>query len=260
LLLEGLRQFARALDHPLFEGRVGFLELPGHVVEALGERFHLLTGLHLDAMSQLTRADLGCALFESAARLDHAAGQEEAGAHGEHHAEEDEEPGARDRRAQWLKGFLERLLDEDAPPKRGDGGVGGENAAVPEIARDGHRARRRVPGVGRGQRGPHLVELAQIGLLEHEADVRMGDQRPLAIHHEGSPGLSDLDLGDDVPNELEVDLGDRHAPATDGKRDGHVGLGFFAKKDGAVIDTTGPRHREAGVLGVVGLASHHLHS
>ena len=113
--------------------------------------------------------------------------------------------------------------------------MGGEDAAALEVAGDGHLISRRCAGACSGERGPHLGELAHIGVLEHEADVRMGDQRALAIHHESSPCFADLDLRDDVPDELEVDVGHRHTPTAtagkrdDGKRHDHVRLGSLRK-------------------------------
>ena len=91
----------------------------GHLVEAFGQRLHLVAGLHIDAVSQLAGADLGRALLEGADRLDHAAGQEDAGADREEHAEEDQEPGARHGCAHSLEGLLQRLLDEDDSTEAG---------------------------------------------------------------------------------------------------------------------------------------------
>jgi hypothetical protein len=55
----------------------------------------------------------------------------------------------------------------------------------------------------------------------------MRDEFPGPVQHEGDTGLADVDVGDDVPNELQIDLGDRHprALARAGDSDGHEGFG-----------------------------------
>ena len=77
-----------------------------------------------------------------------------------------------------------------------------------------------------GERRLDLREPAERGLLQHEADVGMGDQRSLPVHDEGVAGLADLDLGHDVPDELQIDVGhgDPGALAAAGDRDRHVRL------------------------------------
>ena len=42
-------------------------------------------------------------------------------------------------------------------------------------------------------------------------NVRMGDEPPIGIDHEGVSALAHFDLRDDIPDELEIDLGDAHA-------------------------------------------------
>ncbi len=89
----------------------------------------------------------------------------------------------------------------------------------------------------------------------------MGDQPPLRIDHVGVAALAHLDLGDHVPDQLEVDLGDAHAGVAAGasKRERHVGLGFAAEIDRPVIDLAGDRLGEFRILGIVRLACHHVH-
>lgn len=66
----------------------------------------------------------------------------------------------------------------------------------------------------------------------------MRDQAPLRPDHVGVPVLADLDLGDDVPDQLQIDLGDADAGilARAGQRQRHVGLGVPAEIDRPVID------------------------
>ena len=69
----------------------------------------------------------------------------------------------------------------------------------------------------------------------------MRDQPAVAVDHIGVAVLADLDLRDHVPDQLEIDLGDADAGLAPraGERERHVGLGFAAEIDRAVIDLVG---------------------
>ena len=73
--------------------------------------------------------------------------------------------------------------------------------------------------------------------------------------------LADLDLRDDVPDQLEIDLRDTHPGVTPGagNRERHVGLGLAAEIDRAVVDFMGDRLGELRILGIVGVAADHVH-
>ena len=113
----------------------------------------------------------------------------------------------------------------------------------------------------RGQRALHLIEPREVRLLEHQADVGMGDERALGVHHEGLARLADLDLGDDVPDELEVHLGrgDSTGLAALRDRDDHVGLGLFPEVHRPPVDPPGLGLDEPGVGREVGLAADRVH-
>ena len=73
--------------------------------------------------------------------------------------------------------------------------------------------------------------MPQIGLAQHEADVGIGDEEAVAVDDVGLALVADLDPRDDVPDELEIDVGDRHRPvvAARAKRNRHVRLGLLAE-------------------------------
>ncbi|HEY2978792.1 MAG TPA: hypothetical protein VGJ35_12565, partial [Burkholderiaceae bacterium] len=69
----------------------------------------------------------------------------------------------------------------------------------------------------------HLRQRLQIGFLEHQADVRVRDQRAGGVDHVSQTALPDLDARDHVPYELQVQVGHRDAAiAPRGPRDRHV--------------------------------------
>ena len=65
----------------------------------------------------------------------------------------------------------------------------------------------------------------------------MCDQPPLRVDHIGVTMLADLDLRDNVPDELEVDLGDRDAGIAPcaGERKRHVRFRLASKIHRAVV-------------------------
>jgi hypothetical protein len=77
----------------------------------------------------------------------------------------------------------------------------------------------------------------------------MGDEPALAVDHEGVAFVADADGADDVPDELQVHVGDGHAGvlADMGERDRHIGLGAAAEFDRTEPDLVGHGLREAGV-------------
>jgi hypothetical protein len=260
LLLEGLAQLAGALLDLALEARVGLLEVARHAVELLGQAFQLVAGAHHDAIAQVTLAELGRPRLEGPDRPHHPAGQDQADDHRQDDANQLEQGGAADRGLQGGEGLLERLLDEDRPPQRGDRHVRGQDPLVPQVARDDDRVRRRPRRPRGGQGGLDVLEPAEVGLLEHQADVGVGDQRALPFHHEGQPGLAHPDLGHHVPDELEVHLHRGDAPLLPlGDGDGHVGLGLLAEIHGPAVEPAGAGLRKPGVGREVGIAAEHVH-
>ena len=66
----------------------------------------------------------------------------------------------------------------------------------------------------------------------------MRDQPALRADHIGMAVFADLDLGDHVPDQLEVDLGDADARVLAGarQRQRHVGLGLASEIHRAVVN------------------------
>ena len=80
-------------------------------------------------------------------------------------------------------------------------------------------------------RGLHVRQMGEVRLAQHQADVGVGDEEALAVDDVGLALVADLDPRDDVPDELEVDVGNRHrsAVAAGADRNRHVRLGFLAE-------------------------------
>ncbi len=89
----------------------------------------------------------------------------------------------------------------------------------------------------------------------------MRDQPALRAHHIGMAVLADLDVGDHVPDQLQIDFGDGNAGvlAGAGQRQRHVGLGLAAEIDRPVIDLVGDGLGEFRILGEVEAAVDHVH-
>ena len=89
----------------------------------------------------------------------------------------------------------------------------------------------------------------------------MRDQAAVGIDHIGVAVLADLDPGDHVPDQLEIDLRDADAGLAPraGERQRHVGLGFAAEIDRAVIDLVGHGLGEFRLVGIVDAAADHVH-
>ena len=77
----------------------------------------------------------------------------------------------------------------------------------------------------------HVRKLRQVGLAQHQADVGIGDEESRTVDDVSLPLLSDLDARHDVPDELQVDVGEDHGPlvAARAQSDGHVRLGLLAE-------------------------------
>ena len=112
-------------------------------------------------------------------------------------------------------------------------------------------------GTGRAD----LRKGGQIGLLQHEANVRVRDEPAPRIDHIRVPVLADLDLGDDVPDELEVHLGgdDPGVLPASGEGDRHIGLRLLAEVHWAEVRPPGPGLEELRFAGVVCVAPNHVH-
>ena len=81
-------------------------------------------------------------------------------------------------------------------------------------------------------RGSHLREAGQVRVAQHQADIGMRNQPPVRVDDIGMTALADLDLGDHVPDQLEIDFGDADPSvlARAGQRQCHIGLGLSRRK------------------------------
>ncbi len=89
----------------------------------------------------------------------------------------------------------------------------------------------------------------------------MGEQVALAVHRVGLAGLADPDLGDHVPDELEVDLHDGDAGALAAARhgDGHVRLGLLPEVHRAVVGPPRLGLAKLRIARKIDLAAHDVH-
>ena len=53
-------------------------------------------------------------------------------------------------------------------------------------------------------------KLRQVGFAQHEPDVRIGDEKAVAVDDVRLALVADLDARHDVPDELQIDVGDGH--------------------------------------------------
>ena len=111
------------------------------------------------------------------------------------------------------------------------------------------------------QRQGDVRQPAQVGLAQDDADVRVGDEQTAFVHHVGRAGLADMDARDDVPDEFEVDLGDRDAGAAAGagNRQGEIGLQLLAEIDLAQVALVGPGMGKLRLLAEVRAARQRVH-
>jgi hypothetical protein len=102
-----------------------------------------------------------------------------------------------------------------------------------------------------------LRQVGEIGVAQDEANVRMRDQTAVAIDDIGIAALPDLQPGNHVPDQLQIDLGDRDAGIAPGMghRQGHVGLGFLAEIDRAEPNPVLARFGKARRLRIVLVAA-----
>ena len=77
-------------------------------------------------------------------------------------------------------------------------------------ARSRRHHRRRSPGSRPASAALTCGSSRQVGLAQHQADVGIGDQEAVAVDDVRLALLADLDARHDVPDELEVDVGDGH--------------------------------------------------
>ena len=240
-----------------FEGFVALLDSARHLVEAVGERLDLVARVNVEALCKIAGPEFFGALLQAADRHDHPPRQESAGGERQQQAKAEQGQGLEQGRGDGSQRLGERLLHEDDPVRVWRDRVSGQDLSPVESGRDlgradagtrGHCGAGLRAGVG-VERLPHLGKPRKIRIAQNEAQVRMGDQPALAVDDEGVALAADADSADDVPDELQVHVGDGHAGvlAYMGERDRHIGLGAAPEFDRTEPDLVGHGLREAGV-------------
>jgi hypothetical protein len=257
LLIQGLLQLGGALLDLALQAGVGLAQLRAHAVELVAERLELVAGAHRDLLLKVALADTLRAFLQRADRAHHAAREPHRRQGREEQTRDEHHHSAQDRGVERGEHLGYRLLDEHLPAERIDRRVSGQFPVCAEVVRDhGERI-----GGARLERRLDLLETGEVGLAQHQADVRVGDQEPRAVDHVGLALLADLDARDHVPDELQVHLGHRHRPAfaAGAHRDRHVGLGFLAEVHRPEPGLPGARVLERRVLRAVLVGAGDVH-
>ncbi|KWT96932.1 hypothetical protein APY03_1934 [Variovorax sp. WDL1] len=229
LVGERFAQLGGALLYLALQPCIRLAQLRGHAVELVGQAFELVAGADLDAPVEVAGADLRCACLQRAQRAHQRSRQEKGRHHRDQHRQHEHQPHALQHDVQRREGLGAGRLDEHRPAERRDRGMGRQHPLAGQVA----CKLPRVAGAG-PQPCRYLRQCAHVGLLQHQADVGVGDQRAVGIDHVGQAARADPDARDHVPDELQVELGHRDAAAgPGGARERHVRLGAHAEVNGA---------------------------
>ncbi len=269
-MFQRLLQFPGALFHLALEARIRLAQLRGHAVELVGERLELVAGLDRDLRVEVAGADALRAFLQHADRPRHVPREPYGGEGGEKDTGDEQGDGAEYRGVERLVDLRHRLLDEHLPAERRrlgalqllvttglDRRICSQDACAAEILCEHCE---RVFGIGR-ERGLDLLKARHVGLAQHEADVRIGDEVAAAVDDVGLALLADPDARDDVPDELEVHFRDRHRAgfAAGAHGDRHVGLGFLAEVHRPVPSLAGTRILEGRLARPVAIGAGLVH-
>ena len=151
---------------------IGFLEIGGHGVELIGQRFEFVAAAHHDLLVKVAGANLRRTGLQGADRLHHAPRQDEAGEHCDRQGGEQDDKGAVQGFQQRFKRLRTRHLDHHQPVQRRDACERGQHRLAVTVERFD------VPHLGFRARcacRQYLRLLGPIELLQHQADVRMRD-------------------------------------------------------------------------------------
>src|SRR6516164_1513705 len=88
---------------------------------------------------------------------------------------------------------------------------------------------------------------------QDQADVWMGDQVTGIVDDHGIAGATDPDCRNDIPDQLEIDIGNGNSRGRKvaGDGDPHIGLGPVLILNGTVPDLVGTRPDDRGIRGHV---------
>ncbi len=107
-----------------------------------------------------------------------------------------------------------------------------------------------------------MRQRGQAGLAQHQADVGVGHQQAVAVDHVGLARFADVDARDHLPDELQVELGNRDRPLgpAGADRDRHVGLGAAVEVHRAEPGRVGQGAPEGGLRRPVAAGAQHVHA
>ncbi len=258
LLLQGFAQLCGPLLNLVLQVGVGFLQPRAHVVELIGEAFEFVAGFDRNALGEIAAADTLGADAQRLDRPDHAPRQKYPGEHREDRRTQQHDGKALQRRIERRVGLLHRQFDKHRPAQRRDRRGCRQHLLPLDIQRTLQRVGAACVSA---LRGLHLLQPGHIGVAQHQTDIGMRDQPTSRADNIGVAALADLDLGNHVPDQLEVDLGNADAGilAGAGQRQRHVGLGLPAEINRPVIDLVGDGFGEFRILGEIEPAVDHVH-
>ena len=240
LLPERVRELARTLVDLALEAGIRLAQLRRHPVELVGEAFELIVGPHDDLLVEVARADAPRPFVQRPDRAHHAAREHERCGGRDDQPAEQQESGSNDRGIELRVDLGFGLLDEHLPVEQLDRSEGRQHRRAREI----HREHRWLAGVCPSSAALHVRKSGKVRLAQHQSDIGIGDEEAVVVDDVRLALVADLDPRHDVPDELEVDVGNGHRPgiATRAYGDRHVGLGLLAE-----VHRTEPRMAGFGV-------------
>src|SRR5262249_29260911 len=147
-------------------------------------------------------------IAQRANRPNHPARKEQPPNKREHESRQHQDARTHNGGIDWRECLLDWQLDKDVPAERCDERVRAQDLTIPDVSSDGL-------GFGPIQRlrarRLHVRKPREIGIAQDQTDVRMRNQTTVLVDYKGLPALTDLDLRNHVPNELEVDFREDHA-------------------------------------------------
>ena len=228
-------ELVRALLDLVLERGVGFLQPHRHGVELVAQGFELVSGPDRNAVAEIAAADARRAGAQRLDRHDHPTRQREPARERRHQPGEQQRARARERGIERRERLGTRRFDEHEPADATDRCMGGQHRLAEQVDAVGDILRRRADAAAGG---PDMGKPGHVRVLEHQTDVRMRDEAAARVDHVGVALPSHLDQRDDLPDPLQVHLGDRHPGVGPRPRDGdrHVRLGVVAEADRPVVD------------------------
>ena len=210
-LVDGARQIAGARLDLGFEAGIGFLQLPGHAVELVGQFLQLVLGAHFDAMAEIAGAEPPRAGAQRGDRDQHPPRQHGAGENRDREAERDQQRDPHQLVADRRQRLRGRLLEQHMPAEFRHCIRGRQHGVAVDA---GARGQRRAVGL---QEGCDLRQAREIP-GHRRALGRACQHLAACIDDIGVAGLADLGVAEKFAQEAEVDLGQRNPGVEPGMR------------------------------------------